>query len=188
MQFLSFDIGIKTLSYALVEVARGSGLNGHARLKGMGTIDCARGPPLRLSQEYLVEFLARPENKWMFADVDIVILEQQLRANPQMQCMASTLHAALLAYATSVQHRIKVVYINSSAKFKAFGAVVAPPDATRAQYYTATKKRAIEIAKQVVDKFGGTEEMEAVASGSRDIADAIGNCAAYLVKEKWIKW
>jgi hypothetical protein len=179
---LSFDIGLKTMSYAFILVH-----DGVPHIERTGTFDISKGPPLRLSIEYLVRFLNQPENKWMIQEPDTVLLELQLRANAQMQTIASALHSSMYAYSIVTRREpLKFAYINSSAKFKTFGPVVAPPGATKSQYTRLTKQRAIAIAQEMMQKWAQLDVLERyTASGtSRDIADAVGNGAAFLVKER----
>lgn len=182
MKLLSWDIGVKHLAYALLErdsIAKTT----HVLKFGVINVDQGKNKPTRCSTESFVQFVAKEENKWLFVEPDVVLIEFQLRANPRMQCMAAVVHATLLSNSIAIGHRIYVDFINASKKFNALAMPVeAKSDATRSQYYRATKLKAREIAETMMTRWGDADMLEKYKANGRsaDIADAIGNAAAYL--------
>jgi hypothetical protein len=181
MKILSWDIGIKNLAYCLIDVPSDGSNPAVLEWKTI-CVEC--GGKFRDCLEKFIEHAY--SQQWMYTEPNIVLIEFQLRSNPLMQQMAATVHATLKALSIAANHNLEIAYINSSTKFRTFGGVDSDDGATRSQKYKDTKNKAREIALFVLENWADSDGLNTFDDNDKsyDLADALGNAAAYMVRNK----
>ena len=192
MRVLSFDIGLRHLAYAELNVVVGS----DARIERWGVIDVTRGA--KLSPDALTTALVEAIDAEFFDPgrlrYDVVLIENQpSRKNPAMKAVQVAIHAYFATIRLHTGCVGEVRPVSASQKLCTMLATdlgLPPPEAgdkeqrTPGAAYRARKARSVELCRHVlataVERDGRAEATLRDAKKKDDLSDALLQALWYV--------